>query len=207
MAEIGDNQDSELLGQAASGDFASFELLVERYRDKLYRLALNMTRDKGEAEEVVQDAFLSIFRNLDSYRGESSPSTWIFRIATNAALMRLRARKRKPFYSLEDNAKTALGGSAVWELGDWSRSPDDQLLGQEMRDKLSEAVAGLPENYSVVLHMRDVEGMSNIEVGDALGLSVTAVKSRLHRARLVVRGAIESYLQSQDILPARQTHA
>ncbi len=198
--------DRALLAEAAAGDFEAFEVLVERYQNQLYRLALSMTRNPAEAEEVVQEAFLSVFRALDTYRGEAAPRTWIFRIATNAALIRLRRRKRKPFYSVEDNAATALGGKGVWDLGNWSQSPDEQILGKEMRDKLSEAVASLPEDYSVVLHMRDVEGLSNAEVGDALGLSLAAVKSRLHRARLVVRAAIERYLEGQDMLYAGETN-
>lgn len=199
MVEDNNKGDKLLIEAAKGGDFDSFELLVERYRDRLYRLAYTMTRNTAEAEEVVQDAFLSIFKNLDSYRGESAPSTWIYRIASNAALMRLRTKRRKPLYSVEDHTSTALGGTAIWATGDWSRAPDEQLLGQELRDRLSDAVASLPEDYGIVLTMRDVEGLSNAEVGEALGLSLAAVKSRLHRARLVVRSAIERYFESSDV--------
>src|SRR4051812_24468868 len=114
--------DTELIVAAKAGDYDAFEEIVRRYRDRIYRLARSMTRSDTEAEEVVQDAFLSLFRGLQQFRGESSPSSWIYRVATNAALMRLRTRRRKPLLSLEDQPPpvTESVKDAIWAKGNWA---------------------------------------------------------------------------------------
>lgn len=191
--------DRDLIETAQVGGkkgFAAFETLVARYRDRIYRLALGMTKSPSEAEEVVQEAFLNVYRNLDGFRGESTPSTWIYRITTNAALMRLRSKRRKPLLSIEDLEPPQKPRGSIWPAGIWSRKPDEALLDQELRQQIERAINQLPEKYGIVLLLRDVEGLSNTEVAEMVGLTVPTVKARLHRARLVVRGEIERYFQA-----------
>lgn len=194
-AHIPPRDDLALVQAAQSNDYGAFEELVARYSGRVFRLALNIASDEGEAEEITQEAFLNIFRSLSDFREESSLSTWIYRIATNTALMRLRSKRRKPLELIEEQRAEGDEGSAtgLWPLGHWSRSPDDQLLSQELSEKLGEAIAELPGNQQVVLLLRDVEGLSNVEVAESLGVSVATVKARLHRSRLYVRDKLERY--------------
>lgn len=184
----------------AGGDagFAAFETLVDRYRDRAYRLALTLTKSEDDAEEVVQEAFLNVFRSLDAYRGHSAVATWIYRIVTNAALMRLRSKRRKPLPSIEDQAPGSVADdSGIWPPGNWGRTPAESLLDQELRQQLNQAIENLPETYRAVLFLRDVEGLSNAEVAEALGLTTPTVKARLHRARLSVRAFLERYFHEK----------
>jgi RNA polymerase sigma-70 factor (ECF subfamily) len=190
--------DAELLEAARRGEYSAFETLVQRYRDRVYRLALGMMHEPAEAEEVVQETFLSVFRGLQRFRGESSVGTWVYRVAANACLMRLRGRRRKPLLSIDDTLPSYAdtGGDALTPPGDWARQPDDQLLSSELGEHLESAIAKLPEKYRMVLLLRDVEGLSNEEVAETLGLTVPTVKSRLHRSRLFVRERLEAYFMS-----------
>jgi RNA polymerase sigma-70 factor, ECF subfamily len=192
-----ERNDAQLIAAARGGDYDAFESLVRRYRDRIYRLARSMTGNDSEAEEVVQDAFLSLFRGLEQFRGDSSPSSWIYRVAANAALMRLRTRRRKPLLSIEDQPPPVAQNmkQSVWPKSNWARLPDDTLLQGEMRQHLEAAVAKLPEKYRLVLLLRDVEGLSNHEVAEALGLTVGTVKARLHRSRLFVREQLDRYFE------------
>jgi RNA polymerase sigma-70 factor (ECF subfamily) len=195
---MAERSDLELITQAQSGGeagFAAFEALVARYRERLYRLAFGMTKDANEAEEVVQDAFLSIYKNLDAFRGESTPSTWLYRVATNAALMRLRTKRRKPLPSLEDLDPIEAPQTSIWPGGRWSLPPEELALKDELRQHLEQAIQELPEKYGIVLLLRDVEGLSTSEVAETVGLTVPTVKARLHRARLFVRQKLERYFR------------
>lgn len=188
--------DRQLIETAQAGGqagYAAFEQLVERYRDRVYRLAVGMTKSPTEAEEVVQDAFLSLFRNLGTFRGDSTPSTWIYRIATNAALMRLRTKRRKPLLSVEDIDPVQRPQGSIWPAGAWSRRPEEVVLDRELRERIEQAITELPEKYSIVLLLRDVEGLSNSEVAEMIGLTIPTVKARLHRARIFVRNELERY--------------
>lgn len=190
------SSDSELLTAAQRGGdegFTAFEALVARYRDRIYRLALSMTKSESEAEEVVQDAFLNVFRNLDSFKGASSPSTWIYRIATNSALMRMRTRRRKPLLSIEELQPARPARRSIWPSGSWGRQPETAALDRELRGQISAAIAKLPDKYRIVLLLRDVEGLSNAEVAQMIGVTVPTVKARLHRSRLYVRNELEGY--------------
>jgi RNA polymerase sigma-70 factor, ECF subfamily len=191
--------DLELIEAARGGDYDAFEALVRRYQNRIYRLARSMTKSDAEAEEVVQDAFLSLFRGLATFRGEASPSSWIYRVAANAALMRLRTRRRKPLLALEDQPPLVNESAkdSIWAKGNWSRTPDDSLLKNELREHLEAAVEKLPEKYRLVLLLRDVEGLDNPETAHALGLTVPTVKARLHRARLFVREQLEKYFEDK----------
>jgi RNA polymerase sigma-70 factor (ECF subfamily) len=187
--------DLELIEGAKSGNYHAFEELVRRYHDRVFRLAYGMTKSDSEAEEVVQDTFLSLFRSLTAFRGASAPSSWIFRIAANSALMRLRTKRRKPLLSIDD---LPLGPDdkrrkALWAAGEWSRQPDEKLLSSELARHIEDAIERLPEKYRLVLLLRDIEGLNNEEVAEALGLTLPTVKARLHRSRLFVRDELDRY--------------
>jgi RNA polymerase sigma-70 factor, ECF subfamily len=183
--------DKELIEKAGQGDYAAFEEIVKRFHARVYRLAYGMLHSKTDAEEVTQETFLNIFSHLRDFRGDSSPSSWIFRIAANAALMRLRRHRRKPTQSIDETTPL----NALWPVGKWAMQPDDQLLNQELGKCIENAVVALPEKYRLVLLLRDVEGQTNEEVAHSLGLSVASVKSRLHRSRMHVRQAVEQYFE------------
>ena len=176
-------------------DEAAFNEIVNRYGDKIYRLALRITGNHTDADDVLQEVFLAM-EKLHTFREESKFSTWLYRVAANASYMHLRA-KRKIYeneVSLEDytsyNESGALDGVRI---KDWSDRPDEVLLSREGMEMIENAVNQLPHSYRVVFHLRDVEGLTNPEVATALGLSLTTVKSRIHRARLFLRDKLSDY--------------
>ena len=187
--------DLELMEAAQAGDYPAFEELVRRYHDRVFRLAFGMTKSVHDAEEVVQDTFLNAFRSLASFRRDSAPGSWIFRIAANSALMRLRTKRRKPFLSIEEVPASAddRRKRAMWPTSEWSRQPDEKLLSRELAHHLEDAIERLPEKYRLVLMLRDVEGLNNEQVADALGLTLPTVKARLHRSRLFIRDELDRY--------------
>ncbi len=192
--------DLDLFHAAKRGSYDAFEDIVRRYRDRVYRLAFGMVKSQAEAEEVVQDTFLNAWRNIASFRGDSKPSTWLYRIAANTALMRLRSKQRKPTINFDEVPNGASLSGEVELLGPptaWSRQPDEKLLTSELSKVIDEAVDMLPEKYRLVLLLRDIEGLSNEEVAGTLGLTIPTVKSRLHRSRMFVRERIEAYFRKQ----------
>ena len=193
--------DSDLVALAASGDGAAFSELVQRHQDKVYALAHHLLRDAVEAEEVVQETFLAALEKLAGFRGDAAFTTWLHRVAANTALMRLRRRRRAPDGPAEQPMEELLprfdtaGRIEAPPHHDWSKRADEQLADREVRLAIERAVENLPEDYRIVFLLRDVEGLSSEEMAELLGISVAAVKSRLHRARLVLREKLESYLE------------
>jgi len=195
-----DNASDEALVERARGkDEAAFEELVGRYEDKLYRLAMRFVRNETDAQEILQDAFLSAWRNLPAFEGRAQFGSWMYRVTVNAALMLLRSRNRHPEVTVEEVEPTALN-NAVAESGqmmrgnaDWSQRADEQLQSAEMRKYIQTSVDALPDGLRTVFLLRDVEELSTEDTAELLGLSVPAVKTRLHRARLALREAIGRY--------------
>ncbi len=183
--------DAELVRQTQAGDTRAFDELVRRYRDKVYRLAFKILRHEDDAAEALQDAFLSAYRGLKNFKAESTFSTWLYRITTNAALMKYRKR-RDGHVSLEQSQSRDEDIQPM-ELADWSQVPEDELEGRETWEVLVGAVERLPEDLRVVFYRRDWLEESNAEVAEALGLTVAAVKSRLHRARIQLRDRLNRY--------------
>jgi RNA polymerase sigma-70 factor (ECF subfamily) len=191
--------DDELVARARQRDVAAFETLVDRYQDKVYRLAFRFVRNETEAKEIVQETLLSVWRKLDGFKGESQFSSWLYRVTSNAALMRLRSQRRHPEMSTEElepgflDTRTA-GASELGPIGEnWARRPDEELLSEELRRQLQDAIDALPEIYRTVFLVRDVDGFSTEETAEALGISVPTVKTRLHRARIALREAIGAH--------------
>jgi RNA polymerase sigma-70 factor, ECF subfamily len=191
--------DEELVTRARAKDFAAFEQLVGRYGDKVYRLAFRFVRNETEAKEIVQDTFLSVWRKLDTFKGDSQFGSWVYRVAANAALMRLRSQRRHPEISTEELPVDFLDtyGQVPAPGDNWARRPDDELQSEELRRRIQAAVDDLPEIYKTVFLIRDVEGLSTEETAEVLSISVPTVKTRLHRARLALREAISRYFEQR----------
>lgn len=191
----GDERDRELVNEAVGGSYQAFEEIVQRYEDKAYRLAWSMVKDDDLAADVVQDAFLNMYRKLDSFKGNSKFSSWAYRVIVNAALMKLRKKKRRSEVALEALGPTFLDdGHHAATVPQWRVRADKAALNQELRDKIIAAVDELEPKYQTVFILKEVEGLSLEEIGDVMELSVPAVKSRLHRARLFLRATLEIYL-------------
>jgi RNA polymerase sigma-70 factor (ECF subfamily) len=183
---------NELLHRLQAGDPLAFAQLVEENENQIYNLALRMLNNPQEAEDVLQETFLSAFKALPGFEGRSSLSTWLYRIASNASLMRLR-KKQPDTVSVDEPLTLEEGDMVPRQLVDWSGIPEEILLSGESRQVMDAAVAKLPEALRVVFILRDIEGLSTQETGEVVGLSEGAVKTRLHRARLQLREMLSAY--------------
>ncbi len=182
--------DETLAARAAAGDDRAFEAIVDRYQGRVYRLACRLTSDT-DAPDVLQETFLQVHRHLPSFRGESQFGTWLYRVATNAALMLRRARRRRPTESLEgflprfDAQGAHLATPAELQVA----SRADELVDRQiLAEKAREVIAQLPDLYRDAFVLRDLEEMSTADVALALGIEPAAVRQRVHRARLMLRG-------------------
>lgn len=196
-------EDEALVRLTQGGDNRAFDELVKRYQEKVYRQAFKILRHEDDAAEALQDAFLSAYRGLKNFKSESTFSTWLYRVATNAALMRYR-RRRNPTISL-DQSQSSVEDAEPMAIPDWSQQPLDQLLDTETREVLYESLLRLPEDLADVFIKRDIDGLSNAEVAEALGISVAAVKSRLHRARVGLREDLDRYFKGRLRRKSRST--
>ncbi|HEV3253243.1 MAG TPA: sigma-70 family RNA polymerase sigma factor [Candidatus Acidoferrales bacterium] len=187
------DDEAALVAAAKAGDLGAFEKLVDRYSGRIFRLARNLTKTGGDAEDVVQDAFLKAFQHLSSFRGDSRFYTWLVRIAMNEFYMKLR--KRRPGVVSLDEPADADGNLLPRELEDWGPTPEERYGQTELREILEEAIAGLGEANRVVFHLRDVEGFSTEETASILSVSIPTVKSRLLRARLHLREKLSKHFR------------
>ncbi len=194
-ADYKTTDDARLVREAQAGDTRAFDELVHRYENRVYRLAFKILREEEDAADVLQDAFLSAFRGLKNFKAESTFSTWLYRIATNASLMKIRKRRDNQV-SLEQSQNDSRETETI-AIPDWSHQPLQELLDEETRDIMEDAVGRLPEDLRSVFVLRDVEELSNQEVAEVLELSVAAVKSRLHRARVFLRDRLNRYFQDR----------
>lgn len=182
--------DGEILARLKAGDMSACTACVEAHSDALYRLAYRLLSDEAAAEDVVQETFINAFKGLDRFEGRASLSTWLFRIAYNNALMRLRAQK--PAQALDEEGED--GSAAVAPIVvPWRETPEAALARKETREVLEEAVDSLSTSLRAVFQLRDVEERSTAETAEILGLTQAAVKVRLHRARLALRERLGGY--------------
>ena len=187
--------DEALVARARGGDFHAFEELVDRYEDKIFRLAYRFVRNETEAKEILQDTFLSVWRKLDTFKGDAQFGSWLYRVATSAVLLRLLTHLLHLGVSIEELPVDYLdnyGQLPQWGEN-WAKRPDDELQSEELRRRIQQAVDELPDIYRTVFIVRDVEGLSTEETAEVLQISVPTVKTRLHRARLALRNAISHY--------------
>lgn len=197
--------EAELLEGLQSGDTAAYRSLVQLNSANVYNVALKLLGDEQEAEDVLQETFLSAFEAIDRFEGRSKLSTWLYRIAYNASLMRLRKRRQMTAFSLDRPPPEDNGGPepVSHDLVDWSTVPDDQLLTAEARQVMDDAIADLPESLRSAFVLRDIQGLSGAETAEILGITVQAVKNRLHRARLTLRDRLSGYfVERSERLPA-----
>ena len=192
-SQVVKDDESALVAAAKAGDISAFETLVGRYERKIFRLTQNITQNREDAEDAMQEAFLKAFEHLQSFEGNSRFYTWLVRIAVNQALMKLR--KRRPnVVSLDEEIDT--GEDLVpREVEDWGPSPADRYAQTELSEILTKVIGELDPPFRIVFQLRDIEELSTEETADALGLSVPAVKSRLLRARLKLRQALNQYFR------------
>jgi len=175
------------------------EQLVETYGDRVYRLALRITGSNEDAEEAAQDALWTAARKISTFKGESAFGSWLYRIAANAAYQKLRARRPSKTHEIAiDEVLPAFDddGRHFEPMADWSDRVDEQALQGELRRVLGSAIDGLPPDYRTALVLHDVEGLSNPDIAEALGISLPAVKSRVHRSRLFVRKQLADYMKT-----------
>lgn len=183
--------DEELAAGAAGGDEAAFETLVRRHRSRVFQLAARLTGDDGDAADALQETFLQVYRHLPEFRGEARFTTWLYRIATNAALMQRRARARRPAESLESYLPRfdAQGAHVATPAQLQVACRAEELLDRRaLAERAREGLDRLPETYRQAFVLRDLEELDTAEVGEVLGLSPAAVRQRVHRARLMLRG-------------------
>lgn len=183
--------DQELIADFQKGDQQSFEELISRYSNKVFSLASRLTRNNEDAEEVLQDVFVTVHRKIAGFEGKSSFSSWLYRVTVNAAFMKLRKRKQDQTVPLEEIVQQSHVVPAL-------KSPehayvDSQTIRNEMLEALETAIRKLPDDYRPVFILRDVDGLTSREVSRILDLTVPAVKSRLHRSRLMLRRRLNRF--------------
>jgi len=175
-----------------AGDRVEFAKLVETTSGPVYRLALKMVNNQQDAEDVLQETFIKAYRKLSEFEGRSSLSTWLYRIAVNEALMLLRQRSPNSL-SIDEEVETVDGNMEPMQIVDWCCLPENELLSEESRHLMDEAVQLLSPALRAVFILRDIEGLSIRETAEALDLTETAVKTRLLRARLNLRNQLSAY--------------
>lgn len=190
--------DAPLVEALRRDEPSAAEELVERYGDRVYRLALRITGSNEDAEEAAQDALWTAARKIGMFKGESAFGSWLYRIAANAAYQKLRARKGKSREIAMDEVLPSLDGDGrhFEPMDDWSNRVDEKALQGELREVLETAIDALPDDYRTALVLHDVEGLSNPDIAETLGISLPAVKSRVHRSRLFVRKRLADYMES-----------
>jgi RNA polymerase sigma-70 factor (ECF subfamily) len=191
--------DRTLLDRTVAGDPDALEALMSRHSSRVYRLAYGIARNHADAEEIVQDVFLTLVQKGAGFEGHAALTTWLYRVTTNAALNKRRGKRRELEVSLEEHLPTYKEdghreGDRAYVLADWSGMPEERLASAEVRKVLEGAIDSLPDHYRAVLILRDVEELSNEEVARVMDDSVASVKSRLHRARMALREQLTRHL-------------
>jgi RNA polymerase sigma-70 factor (ECF subfamily) len=193
------DDDTELVRSINAGQTQRFQELVKRYEQKLYNFGRRMCRNESDAEDLVQETFLNVFRSLKDFRYETRFKNWLYRVTANTCLKKRRRSKYapEPEESLEDLERRE-ENQAAGQVPEWARMPLDQLLNEELLGALNQAIWSLPEKYRVILILRDIEEFSTEETAQILNLTVANVKVRLHRARLYLRDRLKGYF-SHDL--------
>jgi RNA polymerase sigma-70 factor (ECF subfamily) len=198
VGEVGN--DLELVHATKNGDMSAFEQLVERYDTRLLRIAQNVTHNREDAQDAVQEAFLKAFQHLDGFREDSKFSTWLIRITVNQSIMKLRKQRSMRDESLDEDYR-ADENRLPREVADWSPSPEERYRSSELRGILITALQELSPILRTVFVLRDMEGSSIAQTAEILGLSQAAVKARLLRARLLLREQLANYFRKRMEVP------
>lgn len=204
----GPESDLALVARLQAGDKTAFRELVRRHQDKVYRLALRLTRDESRAQDAMQDAFLQVYRKIGQFQEQSAFTTWLYRITVNAALMRMRSEKRHRESSLEEaSPRYSEQGEIAEPVDDWSAAVDDDAGNRELAKYAQVAIDELPETYKSVFVLRELEEMSTEDVAQILDLTIPTVKTRLHRARLALRKALAERVKGTDFEQSEKKEA
>ena len=185
-----------LVRDLQNGNLEAYDKLAQIYQKKIYGLSFHLTRNQMDAQDVTQEVLLTLFRKINMFQGKSAFSSWVYRIAVNASYMKLRSKKKEPNVSIDELMPSFnSAGFQQEKIQDWSENTESLLFTKETRDVINKAVDLLPEKEKVVFLLRDVEGLSSEKAGEILDLTVPAVKSRLHRARLFLRKKLSVYFE------------
>ncbi|MEQ8172376.1 MAG: sigma-70 family RNA polymerase sigma factor [Candidatus Eremiobacterota bacterium] len=184
-----------LVKKSKEGDFEAFEELVNLHEKHVYNIAWNMLRNQEDAEEVLQETFIKAYNKLNQFEGRSKFSTWLYRIATNEALMIIRKKNPAQPVSLDEPIDDVYRAKIRRELIDWKENPQNIYLKKELREKIDYIIYTLPEDYRSVFVLRDIQGFSGEKVSEILSITLPAVKARLHRARLYAREILNDYFK------------
>ncbi len=191
--------DLALVARLQGGDKLAFREIVRRHQDKVYRLALRLTRDEARAQDAMQDAFLQVFRKIAQFQEQSAFTTWLYRITVNAALMRMRSERRHREAPLEEaSPRYSEQGEIAEPVDDWSYAVDDDAGNRELALHAQHAIDLLPDTYRSVFVLRELEDLSTEDVAQILDLTVPTVKTRLHRARLALRKALAERVKGTE---------
>ena len=201
----GKAEEEQLVKNLQAGKVESFEQLANLYQKKIYALSFNLTRNAMDSEDVTQEVLLTLFRKIHTFQGRSAFSSWVYRITLNATYMKLRSRKKERSISIEELLPSFNGSGFQQEkIRDWSENTESLLFDNEVRETIQKAVSLLPDKERVVFLLRDVEGLSTENVSEVLELTIPAVKSRLHRARLFLRKKLANYFDEYKIQKERK---
>ena len=188
--------DDELIAGLRAGDSASVDEMLRLYQGKIFNLAMSILKNQSDAEEAAQDVFMTVIRKADTFQGNSAFYSWMYRICVNTCLMRLRGKRRTGTVSIEEFMPVFTDeGMHASPMDDWSKEVERNALNEELGRMIRRYAGELSEKYRVVFVLSDVEGLSNEETAKILGVTVPAVKSRLHRARLYLREQLSGYLR------------
>jgi RNA polymerase sigma-70 factor (ECF subfamily) len=187
----------ELVEKAKLGDTKAFEELMRRTQDKIYNLGIKFFGNKEDAADLLQETYIKAYESLPNFEGRSSFSTWLYRIATNFALMKLRKEKMKKV-SIEELKEISDGSKDSIDFYDWSENPYLHYKNEELKEILNEAINSLPPKYKTIFILHDIEGLSIQEVAKILSLSVPTVKTRIHRSRLYLREKLSEYFKKKE---------
>jgi RNA polymerase sigma-70 factor (ECF subfamily) len=191
--------EQELLERLRKGDKGACALCIDMYGTQIYRLALRLMKNEADAEDVVQETFMNAYKSIDKFEGRSGLNTWLYRIAYNAAMMRLR--RPSPYtLSIDETLQTETPTPIPHQLFDWCCLPEREFETAETRTYLEQSITELPEKLRVVFMLRELEELSTQETADILDISVDAVKKRLHRARLWLRERLSTHFAEQPLI-------
>ena len=190
------DRDAALLEGLRRGDAGAAEVLLDTYGDRVYRLAIRITGNEQDAEEVAQDALWTVVRKIGTFKGESAFGSWVYRITANTAYQKLRGRRGRRNEVLWEDLQPVFDEHRqhIEPVADWSGKVEEPALQTELRTVLTTAINDLPADYRTAFLMHDVEGLSNPEIAETLHLSLPAVKSRVHRSRLFLRERLSRYM-------------
>lgn len=194
--------ETELIQRAQKGDNLALTELVEEHQQTIYNVALRMCGNADDAEETLQETFLKAIQALPRFEGRSRLSTWLYRIASNQCLMRRRRDAKAPVHFFMDEDDDPAESQPKYFI-DWSYNPDDLLLDAELQQVMEAAIKELPPKLRIVFIWRELEGLSTAETAKVLDISESAVKVRLHRARLQLREQLSRYFTDQTPVAAK----